>query len=177
MGDCALCAARLPFVQGTCETMNKRQTYNQDCMEHFPNCWHTFSCLEHPYIYLCRSPPPQKMLYDLISFSGYVETTFQALTIIHAANQSIIPHLTRQLDDAEGAICSGAVFVLKVDEADIIEWTGASHCLQSNHRLMSLTRRPTLVATPNIRGLPRTHKCFLNAQILKPAARIGISPN
>ena len=64
---------------------------------------------------------------DIVSFTGYVETTFQALTVIHAAKQSIIdiPRLTRQLNDAKRtAIRSGAIFVFRVDEANRIQWIG-----------------------------------------------------
>ena len=115
---------------------------------------------------------PAKMSYnpDIVSFTGYVENTSQAFHIIHAANQTVIPRLTRQLRDAErSAICSGAVVVVRKEEANIIQWTGMSPCPQPNRRITSLHRWPTLVATPNVRGIPRMRDCFLSVQILKPS--------
>ena len=107
---------------------------------------------------------------DLVSFIGYVENISQALRIIHAANQSVIPRLTRQLRDAERrAIRSGVVFVFREEEANIIQWTGMSHCPRPNCRLTSLHRWPTLVAAPNNRGIPRMRGRFLSGQILKPS--------
>lgn len=51
---------------------------------------------------------------DVPPFTGYVETTVNALRLIHAARQGVIPRITRRLNDSERRtmIKSGAVFVL-----------------------------------------------------------------
>ncbi|KAF7356391.1 hypothetical protein MVEN_00971700 [Mycena venus] len=58
-------------------------------------------------------------------FYGAVETTLNALRLIHAARQGLIPRITRRLDDAKRRtmIKSGAVFVFSVEESGIKRWT------------------------------------------------------
>ncbi|TFK73284.1 hypothetical protein BDN72DRAFT_854934 [Pluteus cervinus] len=62
---------------------------------------------------------------DVPPFTGYVETTVNALRLIHAARQGIIPRITRRLNDTERRtmIKSGAVFVFSVEESGIKRWT------------------------------------------------------
>ena len=59
-------------------------------------------------------------------FIGYVETTLNALRLVHAARQGVIPRITRRLNDTERRtmIRSGAVFVFSVEESGIKRWTG-----------------------------------------------------
>lgn len=63
---------------------------------------------------------------DVPPFIGYVETTVNALRLIHAARQGVIPRITRRLNDNERRtmIKSGAVFVFSVEESGIKRWTG-----------------------------------------------------
>ena len=63
---------------------------------------------------------------DVPPFTGYVETTVNALRLIHAARQGLIPRITRRLNDSErrSMIKSGAVFVFSVEESGIKRWTG-----------------------------------------------------
>jgi hypothetical protein len=58
-------------------------------------------------------------------FIGIVETTTDALRLIMAARQGIIPRITRRLNDSErrSMIRSGAVFVFSVEESGIKRWT------------------------------------------------------
>ncbi|RDB25821.1 Global transcription regulator FGP1 [Hypsizygus marmoreus] len=62
---------------------------------------------------------------DVPPFTGYVETTLNALRLIHAARQGVIPRITRRLNDSERRtmIRSGAVFVFSVEESGIKRWT------------------------------------------------------
>ncbi|KAJ7132509.1 Gti1/Pac2 family-domain-containing protein [Mycena epipterygia] len=62
---------------------------------------------------------------DIPPFYGAVETTMNALRLIHAARQGVIPRITRRLNDAERRtmIKSGAVFVFSVEESGIKRWT------------------------------------------------------
>ncbi|KAJ7659717.1 Gti1/Pac2 family-domain-containing protein [Mycena polygramma] len=62
---------------------------------------------------------------DILPFSGAVETTMNALRLIHAARLGVIPRITRRLNDAERRtmIKSGAVFVFSVEESGIKRWT------------------------------------------------------
>ncbi|KAF9460341.1 Gti1/Pac2 family-domain-containing protein [Collybia nuda] len=62
---------------------------------------------------------------DVPPFTGYVETTVNALRLIHAARQGVIPRITRRLNDSERRtmITSGAVFIFSVDESGIKRWT------------------------------------------------------
>jgi hypothetical protein len=68
--------------------------------------------------------PPQATS-DVQHFIGYVETTTDALRLIMAARQGIIPRITRRLNDSErrSMIRSGAVFVFCVEESGIRRWT------------------------------------------------------
>ncbi|KAJ3711332.1 Gti1/Pac2 family-domain-containing protein [Lentinula raphanica] len=62
---------------------------------------------------------------DVPPFHGYVETTTNALRLIHAARQGVIPRITRRLNDTErrSMIKSGAVFIFSVEESGIKRWT------------------------------------------------------
>ncbi|EAU85258.2 hypothetical protein CC1G_10044 [Coprinopsis cinerea okayama7 len=62
---------------------------------------------------------------DVPPFIGYVETTVNALRLIHAARQGVIPRITRRLNDTErrSMIKSGSVFVFSVEESGIKRWT------------------------------------------------------
>ncbi|KIK58082.1 hypothetical protein GYMLUDRAFT_45632 [Collybiopsis luxurians FD-317 M1] len=62
---------------------------------------------------------------DVPPFHGYVETTVNALRLIHAARQGVIPRITRRLNDTErrSMIKSGAVFIFSVEESGIKRWT------------------------------------------------------
>ncbi|KAF7327324.1 hypothetical protein MKEN_00309900 [Mycena kentingensis (nom. inval.)] len=59
------------------------------------------------------------------NFTGLIESTMNALRVIHAARQGVIPRITRRLNDAERRtmIKSGAVFVFSVEESGIKRWT------------------------------------------------------
>jgi len=106
---------------------------------------------------------------DVPPFTGYVETTVNALRLIHAARQGVIPRITRRLNDAERRtmIKSGAVFVFSVEESGIKRWTGVwlsskQSCmanLVSDHQL----RWPPLVAIPN-RGQLSCRLCCCNVR-------------
>ena len=63
---------------------------------------------------------------DIPPFVGYVQTTTNALRLIHAARQGVIPRITRRLNDHERRtmIRSGSVFVFSVEESGIRRWTG-----------------------------------------------------
>ena len=74
------------------------------------------------------APPgrrPSQAAADVQHFIGYVETTTDALRLIMAARQDIIPRITRRLNDSErrSMIRSGAVFVFCVEESGIRRWT------------------------------------------------------
>ena len=58
-------------------------------------------------------------------FIGFVDTTTDALRLIMAARQGVIPRITRRLNDAErrSMIRSGTVFVFSVEESGIRRWT------------------------------------------------------
>ncbi|KAF8179986.1 Gti1/Pac2 family-domain-containing protein [Mycena galopus ATCC 62051] len=61
------------------------------------------------------APPP---------WSGWIETTGDALLILEAARRGLIPRVTRRLVDGErGMIASGSVFVFNEDESGIKRWT------------------------------------------------------
>lgn len=78
---------------------------------------------QQPQTYLQMTSNP-----DVPPFTGYVETTVNALRLIHAARQGVIPRITRRLNDSERRtmIKSGAVFIFSVDESGIKRWTGRS---------------------------------------------------
>lgn len=57
-------------------------------------------------------------------WSGWIETTGDALLILEAARRGIIPRVTRRLVDSERKmITSGSVFVFDEDESGIKRWT------------------------------------------------------
>ncbi|KJA29532.1 hypothetical protein HYPSUDRAFT_221157 [Hypholoma sublateritium FD-334 SS-4] len=57
-------------------------------------------------------------------WSGWIETTGDALLILEAARQGLIPRVTRRLSNAERrVITSGSVFVFDEDESHIKRWT------------------------------------------------------
>ncbi|KAF8127314.1 Gti1/Pac2 family-domain-containing protein, partial [Mycena galopus ATCC 62051] len=57
-------------------------------------------------------------------WSGWIETTGDALLILEAARRGLIPRVTRRLVDGErGMIASGSVFVFNEDESGIKRWT------------------------------------------------------
>lgn len=57
-------------------------------------------------------------------WTGFIETTGDALLILEAARQGIIPRVTRRLVEAERKmIGSGAVFVFDEEESGIKRWT------------------------------------------------------
>ncbi|KAF9648742.1 hypothetical protein BDM02DRAFT_3095860 [Thelephora ganbajun] len=60
-----------------------------------------------------------------IPFHGFVETTADALRLIQAARQGVIPRITRRLNEEERVtiVRSGAVFVFSVEESGIRRWT------------------------------------------------------
>lgn len=60
-----------------------------------------------------------------VPFLGLVETTGDALRLVQAARQGIIPRITRRLNDEERSkiVCSGAVFIFSVEESGIKRWT------------------------------------------------------
>ncbi|TFK98199.1 Gti1/Pac2 family-domain-containing protein [Pterulicium gracile] len=59
------------------------------------------------------------------AFHGYVETTGNALRIVYAAIEDVVPRTSRRLNDTERRtmIKSGAVFVFSVAESGIKRWT------------------------------------------------------
>lgn len=62
----------------------------------------------------CPEPP----------WTGWIETTGDALLILEAARRGIIPRVTRRLVDSERKmISSGSVFVFDEDESGIKRWT------------------------------------------------------
>lgn len=57
-------------------------------------------------------------------WSGWIETTEDALLILEAARRGLIPRVTRRLVDSERKmITSGSVFVFDEDESGIKRWT------------------------------------------------------
>lgn len=58
-------------------------------------------------------------------FYGFVETTGDALRLIQAARQGVIPRITRRLNDLErrAMIRSGSIFIFSDDESGIKRWT------------------------------------------------------
>src|SRR6266404_1981686 len=57
-------------------------------------------------------------------WSGWIETTGDALLILEAARRGLIPRVTRRLVDSERKmITSGSVFVFDEDESGINRWT------------------------------------------------------
>ena len=84
-----------------------------------------------------RPPQPAAMSQDPASssqnapstwteppWSGWIETTGDALLILEAARRGLIPRVTRRLVDSERKmITSGSVFVFDEDESGIKRWT------------------------------------------------------
>ena len=57
-------------------------------------------------------------------WSGWIESTLDALLILEAARRGLIPRVTRRLVDSERKmITSGSVFVFDEDESGIKRWT------------------------------------------------------
>ncbi|KAH9927684.1 gluconate transport inducer 1/Pac2 [Fomitopsis serialis] len=57
-------------------------------------------------------------------WTGFIETTGDALLILEAARRGMIPRVTRRLVDSERKmITSGSVFVFDEDESGIKRWT------------------------------------------------------
>lgn len=58
-------------------------------------------------------------------FYGFVETTGDALHLIEAARQGMIPRITRRLNDLErrAMIRSGSIFIFSDEESGIKRWT------------------------------------------------------
>lgn len=57
-------------------------------------------------------------------WTGWIETTGDALLILEAARRGMIPRVTRRLVDSERKmITSGSVFVFDEDESGIKRWT------------------------------------------------------
>ncbi|KAJ7887366.1 Gti1/Pac2 family-domain-containing protein [Mycena leptocephala] len=57
-------------------------------------------------------------------WSGWIETTGDALLILEAARRGLIPRVTRRLAESERTmISSGSVFVFDEDESGIKRWT------------------------------------------------------
>jgi hypothetical protein len=79
----------------------------------------------HPSTMNMSARRPSEATSDVQHFIGYVETTTDALRLIMAARQGIIPRITRRLNDSErrSMIRSGAVFVFCVEESGIKRWT------------------------------------------------------
>ncbi|TEB18902.1 hypothetical protein FA13DRAFT_1674013 [Coprinellus micaceus] len=93
---------------------------------------------------------------DVPPFIGYVETTVNALRLIHAARQGVIPRITRRLNDNERRtmIKSGAVFVFSVEESGIKRWTDG--LLWSPSRIVGnfLVSMPSQTITEPLLGVP-----------------------
>jgi hypothetical protein len=85
-------------------------------------------------------------------FSGYVETTADALRLIQAARCGLIPRITRRLNELErrSMIKSGAVFVFSVDESGIKRWTDGRLSRPSHVPMLSFYRRVHLDTEPYI---------------------------
>jgi predicted chitinase len=60
------------------------------------------------------------------AFYGNIETTVDALRIVHAASLGIVPRVQHRLDRLEqkSHIVSGATFVYQTHESGIGRWTG-----------------------------------------------------
>ncbi|KAI9454738.1 Gti1/Pac2 family-domain-containing protein [Lactarius psammicola] len=110
---------------------------------------------------------PSQATPDVQHFIGYVETTTDALRLIMAARQGIIPRITRRLNDSErrSMIRSGAVFVFCVEESGIRRWTeGLSW---SPSRIVG----NFLVWGPTLRCFPLEHRHFVSLHRALPPTR------
>lgn len=65
------------------------------------------------------------------SFIGNVETTLDALRLVRAAQQGVIPRIARPLkkSERETMVKSGAVFIFCVQESGIRRWNGTYYAL------------------------------------------------
>lgn len=69
-------------------------------------------------------PSSQGSTWTEPPWSGWIETTGDALLILEAARRGLIPRVTRRLVDSERKmITSGSVFVFDEDESGIKRWT------------------------------------------------------
>jgi hypothetical protein len=106
----------------------EQEQYKGRCLFSSSLIWYNLSAL---------AQPPQAMSSHpgVPLFMGYVETTTNALRLIHAARQGVIPCITRRLNDSERRtmIKSGAVFVFSVKESGIQRWTGEITFIGSKH--------------------------------------------
>ena len=70
------------------------------------------------------TPTPQQQTHHEPPWSGWIETTGDALIILEAARRGLIPRVTRRLVDSERKmITSGSVFVFDEEESGIRRWT------------------------------------------------------
>lgn len=70
------------------------------------------------------SSPQASSTWTEPPWSGWIETTGDALLILEAARRGLIPRVTRRLVDSERKmITSGSVFVFDEDESGIKRWT------------------------------------------------------
>jgi len=68
-------------------------------------------------------------------WTGFIETTGDALLILEAARQGVIPRVTRRLVEAERKmIGSGSIFVFDEEESGIRRWTDG--CFWSPSRIL-----------------------------------------
>ena len=75
----------------------------------------------HPAASSSNNPPST---WTEPPWSGWIETTGDALLILEAARRGLIPRVTRRLVDSERKmITSGSVFVFDEDESGIKRWT------------------------------------------------------
>ncbi len=73
-----------------------------------------------------QQPSPQQpaTTWTEPPWSGWIESTGDALLILEAARRGLIPRVTRRLVDSERKmITSGSVFVFDEDESGIKRWT------------------------------------------------------
>jgi len=70
------------------------------------------------------TPQPLASTWSEPPWSGWIETTGDALLILEAARRGLIPRVTQRLVDSERKmITSGSVFVFDEDESGIKRWT------------------------------------------------------
>jgi len=87
-------------------------------------------------------------------WSGWIETTGDALLILEAARRGMIPRVTRRLVDSERKmITSGSVFVFDEDESGIKRWTDGFFWSPSRILGNFLLYRETEKRNPGNRGL------------------------
>ena len=97
-----------------------------------------------------------------LTFAGYVETTVNALQLIHAAQQSVIPRIIRRLNEAERRtmIKSGSVFVFSVEESGIKRWTGGLSSSSESVQALMRSRWFIVVAVSYCWQLFGTHVLY-----------------